>query len=58
MKYKDALNLCNNAIVPDHDEKDSPIIYEIYEMVKQYNLKPTCITSYFRHAFFGTDYDA
>lgn len=58
MTYKEALDLCNNGIIPDHDSRDSAVVYEIYEMVKRYNLKPTCITSYFRHAFFGTDYDA
>jgi SPX domain protein involved in polyphosphate accumulation len=58
MTYKEALDLCNEGIVPKHEAKDSLVVYEIYEMVKQYDLKPTCITSYFRHAFFGTDYDA
>jgi len=57
MTYKEALALCNEGIIPDHDSRDAPVINEIYEMVIENNLKPSCITSYFRQAYFGTDYD-
>lgn len=57
MSYKEALALCNEGIIPDHDNRDTPVINEIYEMVVENNLKPSCITSYFRQAYFGTDYD-
>jgi hypothetical protein len=30
---------------------------EILAMVEERNLRPTLITSYFRHAYVGTDYD-
>lgn len=57
MAYKEALALCNEGIIPDHDSRDAPVINEIYEMVIENNLKPSCITSYFRQAYFWTDYD-
>lgn len=57
MSYKEALALCNEGIIPDHDSRDAPVINEIYEMVLENHLKPSCITSYFRQAYFGTDYD-
>jgi SPX domain protein involved in polyphosphate accumulation len=57
MKYRDALMLCNEKIIPKHDEKDTPVIEEILSMVEKKNLQPTLITSYFRHAYIGTDYD-
>jgi SPX domain protein involved in polyphosphate accumulation len=57
MKYKDALTLCNERIIPEHEERDTPVIEEILSMVEERNLQPTLITSYFRHAYVGTDYD-
>jgi len=57
MKYRDALMLCNEKIIPKHDEKDTPVIEEILAMVEKKNLQPTLITSYFRHAYIGKDYD-
>ena len=58
MKYKDALNLCNNLIIPEHEKVDEATLFEIYELLKTNNLKPSCITSYMRNAYFGTDYDS
>ena len=52
MAYKEALALCNEGIIPDHDSRDAPVINEIYEMIIENNLKPSCITSYFRQAYF------
>ncbi len=57
MKYKDAIAFCDHGIIPEFDKRDEATVFEIYEMLKQYNLKPSCITSYFRNAYFGTDYD-
>lgn len=58
MKYKEALALCNKGIIPEHDDCDDAVINEIYEMVVENNLKPACITSYARQAYFGTDFDS
>ena len=58
MKYKDALNLCNNLIIPEHEKVDEATLFELYEMLKMNNLRPSCITSYMRNAYFGTDYDS
>ena len=58
MKYKDALNLCNNLIIPEHEKVDEATLFELYEMLKTNNLRPSCITSYMRNAYFGTDYDS
>jgi hypothetical protein len=52
MKYEDALNLCNNLVIPDHEKVDEATLYEIYELLKTNNLKPSCITSYMRNAYF------
>ena len=57
MKYKDALKLCNEKIIPKHNPEDTAVIEEILAMVSEHDLKPTLITSYFRQAFVGTDYD-
>ena len=58
LKYKDALNFCNNFIIPEYEKVDEATIYEIYEFLKTNNLKSSCITSYMRNAYFGTDYDS
>ena len=57
LKYKDALLLCNERKIPSHDQRDSLVIEEILSMLINYNLKPTLITSYFRKAYVGSDYD-
>ena len=57
MTYKEAMDLCNKGIIPPHEKRDEPIIFELYQFIKQNNLKPSCITSYMRNAYFGTDYD-
>ena len=57
MKYKDAMNFCNHLIIPEFDKRDEATIFELYQFIKQNNLKPSCITSYMRNAYFGTDYD-
>ena len=57
LPYRDALALCNHRTIPHHAPRDRAVIEEIYAMVWQYNLRPTCITSYMRQAFVGEDYD-
>ena len=57
MKYKDAIAFCDHLIIPEFDKRDEATIFELYHFIKQNNLKPSCITSYMRNAYFGTDYD-
>lgn len=57
MKYKDALLFCNHGIVPKHEERDRPLIEEVETMLNLYQLKPSVITTYDRHAFVGYDHD-
>jgi len=57
LSYRDALELCNHRTIPQHAPRDRAVIEEMYAMVWQYNLRPTCITSYMRQAFVGGDYD-
>lgn len=57
LPYRDALKLCDHRTVSDHVPGDRAVIEEMYAMVWQYNLRPTCITSYMRQAFVGGDYD-
>ena len=57
MTYKEAMDFCNNGIIPPHEKRDEPVIFELYQFIRQNNLKPSCITSYMRNAYFGTDYD-
>ncbi len=58
LRYEDAINLCDHLIIPPHSKEDDATIFEIYEFIKTYNLKPSCITSYMRNAYFWTDYDS
>nr|WP_321498250.1 polyphosphate polymerase domain-containing protein [uncultured Methanolobus sp.] len=56
--YRDAMTLCNERCFPDeYDERDRPVMEEVLAMIEERNLQPTLITSYFRHAYTGTDYD-
>ncbi|WMW22654.1 polyphosphate polymerase domain-containing protein [Methanolobus mangrovi] len=56
--YRDAMTLCDERRLPDeYDEKDRPVMEEVLAMIEERNLQPTLITSYFRHAYTGTDYD-
>lgn len=55
--YKDALALCDERKLIEVEEKDRRVRDEIYEMLWNYDLHPTCITSYFRHARVGGEFD-
>ena len=57
MRYKEARNFLENAIIPAYEEKDKAIINEIHELVTRFRLKPQTITQYDRQAFFGTHSD-
>ncbi|MBA4337010.1 vacuolar transporter [bacterium] len=58
LSYKDAIKLCNKGIMPDsYDPKDKATLQEVQSMVLLYRLRPTIITSYFRQAYIGTEYD-
>ena len=58
MTYKDAINFCDNGVIPEYEKRDEATIFEIYQFIKENNLKPSCITSYMRNAYFWTDYDS
>ena len=57
MPYGDALRLCDDREIPDHDPRDEDFINEIYAFLWQYNLHPSSIVRYDRQAFIGTQYD-
>lgn len=57
LPYQDALTLCNLRTIPPHEPRDRSFIEEMHAMSWQYNLRPTCITSYQRQAFVGGDCD-
>lgn len=57
LKYRDALLFCEQGVIPEHEDQDSAIIEEMYEMIKLNNLEPKIITTYDREAFIGGIYD-
>jgi hypothetical protein len=57
LSYGEALRLCNDRQLPDHDPDDKAILEEIFVLLWQYNLRPASIVRYDRQAFMGTDYD-
>jgi len=58
LPYSEALRLCNDREIPDHEPDDRAVIEEIYVFLWQYNLRPTSIVRYERQAFTGTEYDS
>lgn len=52
MSYKEAKDLIEKRIIPEHKEEDSAMISEILSMNKNEKLYPQTITSYDREAFF------
>jgi len=58
MRYDEALEICGEAVIPDHDPVDADTVGEIAGMVEWYGLEPAAITLYTREAFVGTDADA
>ncbi len=57
LPYRDALRLCHDRQIPDHQPEDEAVIKEIYAFLWQYNLRPTSIVRYDRQAFVGSEYD-
>jgi hypothetical protein len=57
LPYREALRLCNDRQIPDHDPGDRALIEEIYAFLWQCNLRPVSIVRYERQAFTGTEYD-
>jgi hypothetical protein len=57
LPYQDALRLCNDRQIPDHEASDEAVIDEIFVFLWQYNLRPVSIVRYGRQAFIGTEYD-
>jgi SPX domain protein involved in polyphosphate accumulation len=58
LSYADALMLCNERKLPKKiDPRDRLVVEEVEAMLHQYDLKPSSITSYFRKAYVGKEYD-
>jgi hypothetical protein len=57
LPYREALRLCNDRQIPDHESGDRALIEEIYAFLWQYNLRPVSVVRYDRQAFIGTEYD-
>lgn len=57
LPYREALRLCNDRQIPDHETCDKATVEEIFVFLYQYNLHPVCIVRYNRQAFIGSDYD-
>ena len=57
LPYHEAVRLCNDRQLPDHDPEDQALFGEAYAFLWQYNLRPASIVRYDRQAFVGTEYD-
>ncbi len=57
MPYRQALCLCNDRQIPEHDASDEALIHEVFAFVWQYNLRPVSIVRYNRQALIGTRFD-
>jgi SPX domain protein involved in polyphosphate accumulation len=57
LPYADALGLCDERIVPDHEARDEAVVNETFELVVRHNLEPACITTYQREPWVGGTYD-
>lgn len=57
LTYGDALRLCNDRQMLEHNPEDELFLNEVYAFVWQYNLQPASIVQYDRQAFIGTKYD-
>jgi len=57
LAYADALELCDERIIPDHEERDQAVVEEVFGLVVCHNLVPTCITTYQREPWVGGEYD-
>lgn len=57
LPYRQALRLCNDRQIPEHEARDQATLEEIYTFLWQYNLRPACIVRYNRQAFMGSLFD-
>ena len=57
LPYHEALRLCNDRQLPDHEPDDRALIEEVYAYLWQYNLRPASIVHYDRQAFTGRELD-
>jgi SPX domain protein involved in polyphosphate accumulation len=57
LPYHEALRLCNDRQIPDHEPEDHALIEEVYVFLWQCNLRPASIVRYDRQAFVGTEHD-
>jgi len=57
LPYRDALELCDERMIPECDERDEAVVHETFGMVVRHDLRPSCITTYQREAWLGGDYD-
>lgn len=57
LPYCDALELCDERIVPEHEPRDEAVVNEVFELIVRHNLEPACITTYQREPWVGGDYD-
>ena len=57
LPYADALELCDERIVPEHEARDEAVVNEAFELVVRHNLEPACITTYQREPWIGGEYD-
>lgn len=57
LPYRDAIILCNERQIPQHQKSDHACTEEIYAFLWQYNLQPATIIRYTRQAFIGSQYD-
>jgi hypothetical protein len=58
LPYFNALQLCNDRYIPEHDPQAQTLIEEIFVMLWRYQLVPSVIVRYDRQAFIGSIYDA
>lgn len=57
LPYREALRLCNNREIPEHDPQDRALIEEVYAFLWHYDLRPMSIVRYNRLALVSTAYD-
>lgn len=57
LAYADAVALCDDWIIPDHEARDEAVVHEAYSLVVRHNLEPACITTYQREPWMGGEYD-
>jgi hypothetical protein len=57
LPYADAIDLCDERMIPNHEARDESVVHEAFELVVRHNLEPACITTYQREPWIGGDYD-